>query len=328
MTARLPEAERGIVAGIAGLIAERDDFLITTHTTMDGDSIASELALFLRLRRMGKRVAAVNQDPVPRIYRFLPGVGSVEVLDESRRAAPGTAFVLDCGSLARTGRVEPLLADACVVNIDHHFSNARYGRFNWVESSYAACGEMVFHLLSALGPVDRDEAACLYTAILTDTGSFHYHFGPATFGVAQDLLETGIDPEKIAQKVYMERPLKASELLVRSMGTFRFDAPTRSCRMWITRDMYEATGTAEEDTEGFIDFLRNVSEAEMVFILKEKDGGVKASFRSRGSRDVEELAREFGGGGHREASGCFIEKVGAAGAEERIMEAIRRRWTG
>jgi len=328
MTVRLSESDRQAVAAVARIICDGDNFLITTHSTMDGDSVASELALLLRLRRMGKRVVVVNQDPVPRVYQFLPGSGEIQTCDRLGDLTCTAVFVLDCGNLARTGRVKNLLPDCCcIVNIDHHLHNTRYGRINWVGPSYAACGEMVFHLLRHLGRLSRDEAVCLYTAILTDTGSFNYHCGAATFGVVERLLSAGVDPEMVAQSVYMNRPLRAHRLLMRSMRTFRFDESCRVCRMWVTREMYRMTGTSEEDTEGFIDVLRPISEAEVVFLLKEQAGGVKVSLRSRGRRDVEKLAAEFGGGGHREAAGCFLKGLTVAEADDRLLEAMCKQWT-
>ncbi|HPP13271.1 MAG TPA: bifunctional oligoribonuclease/PAP phosphatase NrnA, partial [bacterium] len=296
---RQPEEEK--LSRILRVIAEKDAFFLTTHTTPDGDGLACELALLLFLERHGKKAVVVNADPVPEIYRFLPAADRVTIWPGSRDRPTGyeVVFVLDCGNLPRLGPVSELIKlDAVVINIDHHIRNTNFGAINWVNPSYAACGEMLFYLLKRFGPPTREEAICLYTALMTDTGSFLYHLGPGTFSIAQQLVDYGASPEEIGQHVYFERPLVSLQLLSLCLTTLKFDACTGVCWARVSQEMYRRTGTDEEDTEKFVDYLRCVKEARLVFLLKERSNGVKVSLRSRRQADVEKIARFFGGGGH------------------------------
>jgi phosphoesterase RecJ-like protein len=323
MSLRLPDREARIVRRILSVIKDGTRFVITSHTALDGDSISCELALLAALERMGKRAEIVNQDPVPATYRFLPGSGRARPRSRSQGLAADAVFALDCGDITRLGRVRGLLpAGAPLINIDHHISNTGYGDISWVSPGYAACGEMVFFLLREMGPLTPRQAACLYTAILTDTGGFLYNFGEHTFRIAHELAGCGIDPEALARRVYFERPLKSLHLLRRSLGSLRFDPGLRVCWMRVDRSMYRGTGATEEDTEGIITLLKTVKEARLVFLLKERPDGIRVSLRSKGRYDVARLARALGGGGHREASGTFLAGCTMREAERILLEEI------
>jgi len=326
MELRLPEEERTIVGSLVEGIRRYNHFLITTHTTSDGDAVASECAVALLLKRLGKTVTVVNPDKVPKIYRFLPGSGDITVWRQDLSFDPPVEaiIVIDCGTRERTGAAGRLIVPGIpVFNIDHHFRNDRFGTLNWVGGHYAAAGEMVYFLLKEFGDLSVDEASCIYTAILTDTGSFLYHFSPYTFMILGELIAAGIDPAHIARKVYMERPLGSVRLLSLCLQTLSFDGDLRACWARITMPMCAETGTGEEDSEGFIDVLKSIEEADVSFLMKEKKNGVKVSLRSRGVVDVENVTRQFGGGGHREAAGCFLHNVSCDEAQVRILDAIR-----
>jgi len=310
-----------VPVGVLRAVRSARGILISSHTALDGDAVGSELALLIGLERLGIPACIVNQDPIPGIYRFLPRVDDAHHLPV-RVPLPGfdTAIVLDCGDLSRIGRVCHLLpSDAKIVNIDHHTSNSRFGDAVWVEPNASATGELLYALIRRLGTISREQAVCLYTAVLTDTGGFLYHMGPHTFAVAQMLVEAGADPEEIALHTYFQRPLKSLRLCSRILRTLRFDPERRACWVQVRRAMYRATGTREEDTEGILNLLRTVREAELFFALKERADGIRVSLRSKGAFDVERLARAFGGGGHREAAGCFLRNTTMSRAARTIL---------
>ncbi len=325
----LNKKEQEIVDRIVRLIREHRSFLITSHITLDGDSVGCEAALFSLLKRLKKKVAVINHHPVPENYSFIPGTRHFGVFQPGlKRSQADAVFILDCGGLDRIGKVRDLLPEGSpIVVIDHHLSKRGFGNIAWADSAYAAAGEMLYHVLAAFGRITAPEATGIYTALLTDTGSFQYHFGPRTFLVAQALLASGIDPQSIAARIYFDRPLRSVRLLARCLATLQFDETTGACWMRVTDAMCRETGSTEEDTERFIDVLRAVREAEVVFILKERHDGVKASFRSRKSVNVEKIAGLFGGGGHREAAGCFLENRNMERAEREILAALRKKWT-
>jgi len=207
MEMKLPKREKIIINKIVKSIKEKENFLITTHYTIDGDAIGSEIAVYLLLKKLNKKVYIINQDKIPKMYEFLPETKNVKIYNENMiLKKPEIAFVLDCGNFERIGKVKKFFApDTIIINIDHHFSNVEYGNINWVSSLYSACGEMFYFLIKKFGEIDKKQATCIYTAILTDTGSFRYHFGEYTFMIIHELLKTGIDPSEISQNIYFEK---------------------------------------------------------------------------------------------------------------------------
>jgi len=328
MQRTLPEKDTKILKQIVDVIKQKKTFLITTHNTLDGDAISCEIALFLLLKRLGKKAEIINQDTVPRMYSFLPEVKKTVKTYNPRMKFRKTevTFILDCGTITRIGKVKKLISpNSLIINIDHHFMNEKYGDINWVNSSSSSCGEMLFFLLKKFGKINVKQAKCLYTAILTDTGSFRYQLGNDTFSICQELKETGVDTKKIAVKVYFERPLNSVKLLNLCLNTLKYDRKSKSCWIKVTREMYEKVGAGEEETEGFIDFVKTVKEAKVIFSLREKGSDVKVSFRSKGAYDVNELAGHFGGGGHREAAGCFVKNSTIEEVEKKILKILNKK---
>ena len=314
------------VSEIVDVLEKERVFLLTTHRNIDGDGIGSELALYSALKRAGKEVIIVNQDSTPVIYRFLPYTKSVHSCTSEISINPDVAIIIDCGSIDRTGNVFKLMKKAkIIVNIDHHISNQGFANINWTNPVFSATGEMVYFLISHFNKdISKKEADCLYTAILTDTGCFIYNISPFTMGVVHDLINRGTSPEKIAKKVYLERPLRSIKLLSLALNNLQFDREKKVCWMKVTRDMYRTTRTKEEDTEGFIDLLVKIKEANIVFLIKEAHNTVKVSLRSKGRTDVERIASRFGGGGHKKAAGCYFTGLSSDEVEQKILNEIER----
>ena len=302
-------------------------FLITSHENPEGDNIGSQLALASLLRELGKESHIRNADPVPTNLLFLPGSKDISN-DLTPVPSFEVAVVLDCGELGRVGKVEPLVKKASlIVNIDHHLSNPGFGHINYVDAKAAAVGEMLFDFFSPLGiKIGKERATCLYTAIVADTGSFQYeNTSPHTHAVAAMLLQEGIDPSWISEKVFQSRPVSAYRLLALVLSNLTLSEDGRIAGAFLTRDMYQKAGAREDDTEGFVEHLRSIQGVEAaILFFEEEDGTVRVSFRSRGEADVSAAAREFGGGGHRNAAGCTITgKLDEV--REKVIQEIRRR---
>lgn len=337
MEMQLHPDDKKKVREIASLLKNGKSFLLTTHRNIDGDAIGSELALYAMLKKTGKEVVIINQDSTPAIYRFLPSAGKVRINDGVVKSGikPDVSIVIDCGAADRTGKVFELVKKSgIVINVDHHFSNPGFGDINWINHRFSATGEMLYFILASDGRmITKKEAECLYTAILTDTGSFVHNIGPHTMEVVRDLVAAGALPERIAKKVYFERPLKSIKLLSLCLNNLQFDRQKKICWMKVDKNMYRRTGTKEEDTEGFIDLIVKIKEADVVFFLKESGspekqakpaGIIKASLRSKGNFDVERIAAEFGGGGHKKAAGCYFENTTLEQAEKTLLAAIHK----
>ena len=190
-----------MVAPICDAIRAGQRFLLTSHARPDGDSIGSQLAMAYALDALGKQVRIVNADAAPDHYREFPGLDRIEIANQTDVAAD-VLIVMECGDLKRPG-VDGLGAPV-IINIDHHAGNQMYGTLNWFDESAAACGEMVFDVIKALGvPLTPEIATHIYLAILTDTGSFHHaNITPRTFDICRQTVEAGVNPAAMARRVF------------------------------------------------------------------------------------------------------------------------------
>ncbi len=310
-----------------GALKRHKRFLLACHVAPEGDAIGSLLAMDSLLRRLGKKTFIVNEDPFP---ERLPCLSAQRwhVRENVRKTGPFDAVLLtDCPNLSRIGRVREWIDEGTTVfNIDHHVSNDFFGSHNYVRPEASASGEVVFHLFKHLKmPLSREEAKNLYVAIVTDTGSFKYSTTTVqSHRIAAELIATGIDIEKINDQIYCSYSLNKIQLCSRLLARVQTTALGRIAWVGMHLDDLKHSGASHEDTEGFIDFLRYLREVRIAFFMSEmKPGEIKVSFRAKGPYDVNRIATEFGGGGHRKASGCSIGAP-LADAQERILEAVRK----
>jgi phosphoesterase RecJ-like protein len=320
-----------IVGRICAELRGRQRFLLTSHVRPDGDSIGSQIALAYALDRLGKQVRVVNHDPAAPGLQAFPGVGSIEIADRVEGDFDA-AIVLECGDLSRTG-IEGL-DRFFIVNIDHHPGNAMYGAINWFDSTAAACGEMVFDIVRGLGVrLTTEIAAHIYVAILTDTGSFHYSsISPRTFDICRQTLEAGIDPVSIARTVYDSNNVGKLRLFGAVLSSIQLEETGRLAVIYLDREMARRCGGTYDDTEGLINLPLTVKEIQAVAFFKEwDDGQFRVSLRSKGEIDVGQVAKQFGGGGHKNASGCTVPGPYAQAREiitRLVLEAIDRATVG
>ena len=291
-------------ARIADEIRTRQRFVLSSHVRPDGDAIGSQLAMAFALWQLGKDVRLVNRDPAPAPLQVFPGVSKIEVAD--RIDDPGDAvIVMECGDLSRTG-VEGF-ERGFVINIDHHLGNTNYGSMNWFDAGAAACGEMVFDLVKELGvPLSPEIATHVYVAIITDTGSFHYSsISPRTFDICRQCVEAGIDPPTIARAIFDSNNLGRLKLFGAVLSKMELDASGRVAVVYVDEKLATECGGTYEDTEGIVNLPLTVKEIEAVAFFKEAGpGDWRVSMRSKGDVDVNAIAKEYGGGGHKNASGC------------------------
>ena len=291
---------------IVEAIRARQRFVISSHSRPDGDSIGSQLAAAYALRALGKQVTVVNADPAPPPLMQFPGVPEIRIADRADGEFDA-AIIMECGDLARTGVAG--LERFFVINIDHHPGNSAYGQANWFDASAAACGEMVFDLVRELNvPLTRDIATHVYLAILTDTGSFHYStLSPRTFDICRETLEAGVDPVLVARNVYDSNNIGRLKLFGALLNAMQIDPTARIAIMYFDHEMARRTGGTYEDTEGIINLPLTVKEIQAVVFFKQAEGDeYRVSMRSKGDIDIGAVAKEFGGGGHKNAAGCTV----------------------
>ena len=303
------------IARIADAIRARRRFVLSSHSRPDGDSIGSQLAMLHALKALGKEAVAVNADPAPPPLMAFPGVPDIRIAPQADGEFDA-AIIMECGDLARTGVAG--LERFFVVNIDHHPGNTGYGQINWFDAGAAACGEMVFDVVKALGvPLSVEIATHIYLAILTDTGSFHYSsISPRTFDICRECIEAGVDPVLVARNVYDSNNMGRLKLFGAVLSAMQIDPTGRIAIVYLDHEMARAAGGTYEDTEGLINLPLTVKEIQAVVFFKQHDGDeYRVSMRSKGPIDIGVVAKEFGGGGHKNAAGCT-----AAGA----IDALRK----
>jgi phosphoesterase RecJ-like protein len=303
---------------ICHAILARRRFLITSHARPDGDSIGSQLAMAYALEALGKEVRLVNADPAPEHYMEFPGVGRIEIARSVEERDADALIVMESGDLQRTGVAG--LEGLFTINIDHHPGNTLYGNLNWLDLSAAACGEMVFELIEALGvPLTIETATHVYLAILTDTGSFHYsNITPRTFEICRECVEAGVNPAAMARRVFDQNSFGKLKLIGALLAEMDLLDGGRLAAMYLNDDIMNATGTTYNDTEGLINLPLTAREIQAVVFFKlGADGDIHVSMRSKYDVDVRAIAARHGGGGHKNAAGFKV-----AGPLAAVRDAI------
>jgi phosphoesterase RecJ-like protein len=311
-----------MLSQVVELIESKRRFAITSHVRPDGDSLGSSLGLYWLLLALEKDAEVIMRDPVPHSYQQLPGANDVRVTQSVDRPYDAV-FVIECSDITRPGLVD--LEKQFVVNIDHHSTTALFGAINWIDSTASAVGEMIYNLCKATGVrVTKEMAECVYTALITDTGSFHYsNTTERTFKVASELVRTGVKPAKTAECVFASYPWSRIQLMGAVLSTAKRDASGRVACMRQTAEMQKSAGASDEDADGFVNYPLTVGEVEAVALLKECGPGVyRTSLRSKGDVNVARVAEMFGGGGHRNAAGCTLKGTWEE-AEQRIVSLLR-----
>ncbi len=296
---------------VAEAVRRGRKFLITSHANPDGDSIGSELALYHLLARTGKEVQVINRDDTPAVFRFLPGSDDIRKPDAFEPPYDYT-FVLDCGQIDRSGII---LADAHdglgrTVNIDHHVTSTAWADVNWIEPSSSSTAEMIYNLIVAVRRrPDLDMACCLYTGIITDTGSFrHRNTSSRVLSLAASLVKMGVDPATVATHVFDTVPYGTLKLLGTTLNTLGMTEDGLVAWITVTRRQLQETGTTWEATEDFINFPRSIPTVLVTILFKDlSDDEIKVSLRSRGRIDISRIALRHGGGGHLNAAGCNVK---------------------
>lgn len=240
-----------IIDRILETIALSQTICVTGHVRPDGDCIGSQIGLTLALRRQGKDVVCWNEDVIPQKYAFLDPHHILE------RPADGHEFDLviagDCASFERLGVAGPAIAKRkCLINIDHHLSNTRYGDLNWISAREASTGELIFRLLKAAQwPISAAIADCLFTAVSTDTGSFQYATAkPVTYNTAGELVKLGADVDTISREVYQSFSLSRVRLLKHLYSHFHLTHDNQIAYLWLKKKDFARTGAGPERYRG------------------------------------------------------------------------------
>ena len=288
-------------------LRSRQRFLVVSHARPDGDAVGSVLAMGDILRRMGKTVDLVLADPVPFVYRTLPDVHLIREATNVNARLYDAVVILECDGPERTGISG--LGDAYLINIDHHRTGCNYGALNWIDPDASAVAAMVYEVAVALGvEVSAGVATCLYTALLTDTGSFTYPGTSAgTFTLAHDLIGLGAKADTVARDVLYSVPAARIHLLALALSRLHLSGPLAWTH--IKQSDLQQLSATDEDSEGTVNYLISIAGVEAAAFLRELPGEpqrFRTSLRSKSNVDVSRVAAVCGGGGHRNAAGCTL----------------------
>jgi phosphoesterase RecJ-like protein len=314
------------LTAVAEAVRAHDRFLLVTHENPDGDALGSILGAKLGLDRLGKDSVMFlgGETGLPGEYSFLP-------LDDLRRELPADAaervlLALDCANAKRMGAAADLLGRVPLsIDVDHHHDNTCFASINHVVADASSTGEIVRDLLHELDvPLTPEIAEALYVALVTDTGRFQYtNTTPKALRLAAELVEAGVDVQRVFRGIYESVDLAKLKLLARALERAQVYEGGRLVMSYLLRSDFHELGVGEEFAEGIIDSLRSVNGSEMAAIVREPpeppDAPCRVSLRASSDEiDVSAIARQRGGGGHRQAAG-----FSSPGSVEDILAFIR-----
>ena len=302
---------------ILDLIKNNDKFVITSHVNPDGDSIGSEIALYKYLLKQGKNARIISYSQTPDNYFFLDKNRNIEKFDESKHKITieeaDVIFILDTNEYSRLRTMEPYIrkSPAKKVCIDHHLGKSNGFDYSVIDTESPATGEILYKLFTVnkKQKLESDIAIPLYAAIMTDTGSFRFpRTDSETHRIIAELVESGADPVGIFSEVYDKAKIGRLKLLSRFLNNIVLLYDDRAAYSNVYLKDLEETGTNVFDTEGFSHYIMSMASVQIGIIFTESPRGVKISFRSKGEIYANELAKEFGGGGHMNAAGAWVNK--------------------
>lgn len=313
-----------MIKDIIELINGSSKIALSFHISPDGDSTGSSLALMQGLRSIGKEVYIVSKEVAPKSLGFLPFSSEIDGNQPTVKQGTDLFIILDCGNSERVNTETDLDNLGCaLVNIDHHLSNDRYGDYNFVDPKAAAMGEIVFKILKEMNIViTNDMAKCIYTSLLTDTGSFRYlNTTKTTHNIAGELIENGLNFGEIHRLIFDNKEFLRIKLLGKAIEGMYLTHDGKTCVIILTKKIFQELGIEDSDTSDIVSTGLKISGTEACILVKEAEFGVKVSFRSKSTLDVRNVAEVFGGGGHIRASGAYVA-LPLEQAIEKILSAI------
>ncbi len=308
---------------IADIINQSTRIGISFHTSPDGDSLGSALALLIALKNIGKDSYILSKEILPSDFYFLPNSESIDGTIILPKEDTEVVIVLDCGNKERIN-CDLSNYKGTIINIDHHLSNSSYGHINYIDTTAAAVAEIVFDLIKLLGiSLTKEIAECLYTSIMTDTGSFKYsNTTSKTHEIASELISLSIDFSAIHRLVYDNRDFKYLKLLGKVYEEIQL-INSSICLMKIPHSILKELDYDLEDSSEIVSSGLTIKGVDIAILFKEVTGGIKISFRSKDKADVRKIAEPFGGGGHTKASGAFIADISIDTAIESVLKVLK-----
>lgn len=308
-----------IMNQIINKILSSNNIAITFHTSPDGDSLGSSLALLQALRALNKNCYILCEEELPKTFEFLPyskEVSAISIIKEDTDCV----VVLDCGNMERiAGNINVTNKNYTLINIDHHLSNDLYADMNYVDTNASSMGEIVYQIINIMGvSLNKEMAICLYTSLITDTGSFkHTNTTAITHAIAGDLINCGIDFNNIHRIIFENKSFHRVKLYGEVINGMYLDCHDKLCIMTLTKEMLDKLNLSDGDTSDLISLGVQIDSVEVAALFKENGDSIKVSLRSKSYVDVRKIAENFKGGGHLRAAGFKINDT-----MENVINAI------
>lgn len=316
---------------IVEIIKNESNFLILTHSTPDGDAFGSAISLKIFLETLGKEATVYTEHPIPSQYQFLPGIDKVKDIKNLSTDAFNVIVLVDCNNPSRVSYDKEIVEivkkfEGKKIIIDHHIEDGKsveFTPYRWIEPDVAATGLMIHKLIKTMnGKINHQIATNLYTAIIVDTGNFQFdNTTEEVFLVASELVRAGAKPSFIYQNAFESWSENRFRLFQKMLNSVEIISSVAiAC---INKKLFDETATTEPDTERFVEFLRILKNVTVSALLREVEQGfIKVSLRSKGDCDVSKIAREFGGGGHKNAAG-YRTSLNMEEAKQKLIEKLK-----
>ena len=294
-----------------------DTITIVTHLNPDADTIATGLGIYSLLKKEGKKVEIVNiSNQLPKYLDFLPFFHKIKSKMDYKNS-----LVITCDS-ATIDRLGVELKGREILNIDHHKSNTYYGTINVVMLEYASASQVAYMLFKALFTIDIESATCFYAALLSDSRYFTTSsVNQEVFEVAKELVDIGVEPQKVAFHFTQKRSLASIRILEKALSHLELHFQGRVSTLFVTQDDIKATGALMPDMEGIVDYAKSLATVEVAVFAIEMEGEYRISLRSK-SVDVSRVADVFGGGGHKVAAGFSVKQTSLHETLDTILTKI------
>lgn len=315
---------------LQNIFLQNDFFLLTTHVNPDADAIGSELAVYEILKKLGKKVRAVNHSATPYNLEFMDEIQIIEKYNEAIHSNifndAKVVIVLDLNQANRIVKMENGLRSfkGIKICIDHHQDPENFVDHFFGGVDYSATGEIIYDFIEQTQIVEMDKriADLLYAAIMTDTGSFRFErTTPKVHRITAKLLEHNVNPVDIYDKIYNQFKFGRIKLLGDALKSISLDQSEQIALMKISRDDLERNSAEEADVDGFVNECLSIKGVKIGILMYEMKDGIKISFRSKGEIYVNKLAAEFGGGGHSNASGARLFNTSIEEMKEKVITA-------
>lgn len=305
---------------VCNFLKEKDNFLILTHRSPDGDTLGSGYALFFGLKQLGKKARVICGDEIPEKYSYFTAPATMDLIENP------TVIAVDIANTVLLGSLENELKNKVELSIDHHKTNTNYAKLNFVDDSYSSNCEIIYKILLELGVnITKVMAEALYTGVSTDTGCFKFVNTTAnTHRIAAKLMDMGINSAKIDRIMFDTKSVNRIELEKIAYQNLELYKNNKIAVVAINKSEFLETGCVDDDFNGITTIARSVEGVQVAATMRELDDGtVKVSIRTFNNIDAALFCKQFGGGGHFGAAGCEI-KGDLYNAKQLIINAAKK----